>query len=163
MTHKYLDDGGLKEPVRAYGEGFNVAAMIREHFRLPERTDGREEFNRFAIPRLFLATHRKDGTAGHMRLFSSQTGHGWTFYHYGLQAPNTDWAMHRRWNFGLFCVHHVEPDKKATDPAGWTITWAKLKFAKSYRGFTITWQLADVFKCKKEPRKSGFGLKSFFS
>jgi len=150
MKTHYPDDGGLKEPVREFGDGPSVFDVIRDHFRLPERIDRREEFDRFAIPHLFLAVHRKDGTGGHMRLFSSRTGHGWTFYHYHNQAGAAPgWAMHRRWNFVLFCVHHVEPGKKATDPPGWSITWASLKFKKVYHGFSITWQAADTFRTRK--------------
>lgn len=150
MTKRhYPDDGGLKEPVREFGEGFSAFAMIRDHFRLPERTDRREDFDRFAIPCLFLSVKRKDGTGGHMRLFSSRAGHGWVFYSYHNQAGSAPgWAMHRIWNFGLFAIHHIGPGK-ATDPQGWHATFAGLKFERSYRGFTIRWELADKYRTGK--------------
>lgn len=174
MKHKYPDDGGLKEPVRDFRDGFDGFAMIREHFGIQRiEPDPLSRGDKFKITRWGNFYYRADNTrqeAGHVRLFSKGpgTGTGWCLYSYARQAPTPEWAMHRRWNFGLFCVHHVEPDKKATDPEGWHVTWAKLQFSKSYRGFTITWQLADTFKCKKEPRrkkprKSGIGLKGFFS
>ena len=157
MKHKYPDDGGLKEPVRGFKEGFDGFAMIREHFGIqriqPDPLSRAEQFEITRLPRVFYKAQNAERNAGHLRLFSGQQGRGWCIYHYHNQVPgNSDWAMHRVWNFGLFCIHHVEPGKKATDPEGWNITWAKLKFLKSYRGFTITWRLADPYRCKKEDR-----------
>lgn len=112
-----------------------------------------DRFRKFHIPGLFYHAHNITAACGHMRLFGKPL-RGMMIYSYGRQVPNAlDWAYHRRWNFGFFCVHHVEPGKKATDPAGWHITWAKLKFAKVYAGFSVTWQWADTFKCRKEPKR----------
>ena len=87
--------------------------------------------------------------AGHKRLFGKSGLGGWHFYLYGEQAPG--WAVHRRWNFGLFCVHHVG-EGKATDPAGWHVTWAALRLKRIYRGMSVEWQWADTFRTKRLPR-----------
>ena len=106
-----------------------------------------DDFDTFAIPGFYYSADNKRAIAGHKRIFGDRPLKGWCFYLYNEQAPG--WAIHRRWNFGLFCIHHVGPDK-ATDPEGWNITFAKLKFKKSYRGFTMTWTLADTFKTEKK-------------
>lgn len=104
------------------------------------------------IPHLFYKADNIREVGGHIRLFADRPGKGWAVYLYGEQAPGGGWALHRRWNFGLFCVHHVGPGK-ACDLEGWHITWAKLKIAKLHRGLSITWHLADTFSTK-----SGFHL-----
>jgi hypothetical protein len=165
MKHKYPDDGGLKEPVRDFKEGFDGFAMIREHFGIqrmtPDPLSRGSQFKITRIPHLFYKSDNQRQVAGHVRLFADRPGRGWCVYHYNQLNP--DWSMERRWNFGLFCIHHIQPDKKSTNPAGWHITRATLRFAKTARGFTMTARLADPYSCKKEPRKSGSGLKGFFS
>lgn len=150
MKPKYPDDGGLKEQVRPFENSFSGFGMLTRHFGIrhiePDPLSRGDQFQITRIPHLFYKAHNITSNAGHVRLFADRPGKGWCIYSYANQAPG--WAFHRRWNFGLFCVHHVEHDKKATDPAGWNITWASLKFVKSYRGFTMTWRLADTFKCK---------------
>jgi len=84
--------------------------------------------------------------AGHARLFGKNGITGWHFYYYAEQAPG--WALHRRWNFGFFCIHHVG-EGKATDPPGWHVTWARLKRERIYRGFGISWHWADTFRTRK--------------
>jgi hypothetical protein len=166
MSHKYPDDGGLKEPVRDFNEGFDGFAMIRKHFTMqriePDPLCSGHQFRITRIPYLFYRADNQGEVAGHVRLFADRPGRGWCLYYYNQMNPDS--ALKRVWNFGLFCIHHVQPDKKATDPAGWHIRWASLKFTNSHRSFTMTVSLADTFKCKKEPsRKAGSGLKRFFS
>jgi len=142
----YPDDGGLKEPVRPFtNTGFGT---ILRHFANDSNHGHGLSFETVHIPHLFYWASNKNEEAGHVRLFGNRAGEGWVVYSFNRQAPAAEWALHRRWNFGLFCVHHVEPEKKATDPAGWHITWAKLKFAKVAGGFSITWRLADKYSCK---------------
>lgn len=156
MKPKYPDDGGLKEPVRSFDEAFDGFKMIREHFGIQRIAPDPLSWDQFVItrvPYLFYRAANQRIVAGHVRLFASKPPGGWVIYQYNRQASCDEWALHRRWNFSLFCIHHVEPDKKATDPAGWSITWAKLKIKRTYRGITITWELADTFRCAKTPSK----------
>ncbi|QUT07898.1 hypothetical protein KFK14_11215 [Sphingobium phenoxybenzoativorans] len=98
------------------------------------------------IPGLYYSADNLECIAGHRRLFGSKPGRGWQFYMYNEQAPG--WALHRRWNFGFFCVHHVGPGK-ATDDEGWHVTFARLTFPKIYRGFAVQWNWADTYKASR--------------
>lgn len=146
----YPDDGGLREPVRPFEKTPGVFDVLRDHFRVPEHPTSRhsQEFVQYRVPRLFYSSRRKDGTGGHMRLFGDKPGKGWVFYSFHNQAGAAPgWALHRVWNFCLFVVHHIGPGK-STEPEGWHITRARLKIAKVYHGFSITWQAADTFRTK---------------
>lgn len=107
-----------------------------------------DQFAERRVPGLFYRADNLRCPAGHVRLFGDRPGKGWTVYLYGEQAPG--WAMHRRWNFGLFCIHHVG-EGKATDPAGWHVTFAGIRFKREYRGFSVHWQWADTFRTRKLP------------
>ena len=142
----YPDDGGLKEQVRPFNEGFSGFQLLRERFA-PARHDDRD-FVTKSFPHLFLLVRRKDGHGGHFRLFADRPGRGWMVHQWlqqGGGAPG--WAWHRVWNFALFAVHHIGPGK-ATDPEGWHVTFANLKCEKIHRGITLKWSLADTFRAK---------------
>lgn len=104
---------------------------------------------RFLERRWLGFIHRVDNlrcVAGHVRLFGKHGCSGLHVYYYGEQAPG--WALHRRWNFGLFCLHHVG-EGKATDPQGWGVTWARLRFERVFGGFSVTWRWADTCATRK--------------
>lgn len=151
MTATYPDDGGLKEQVRPLDDTFTGFSVIRRMFgRTLISSTPFNDFEVTHIPGLYYHAHNIQGACGHIRLFG-KAPRGWMIYSYGRQVPgNDEWAEHRRWNFGLFCIHHVEPGKKATDPDGWHITWASLKFERSYGSISLTWRKADTFKAKRE-------------
>lgn len=103
-----------------------------------------DKFKITHIPGLFYRADNLTMVAGHARLFGKPL-RGWCFYQYAEQAPG--WALHRRWNFGLFCIHHVGPGK-ATDPQGWHVTWASLKLKRECDGVSLRWRKADTFRTR---------------
>lgn len=130
-----------------------LTKLLRRFTSEPDPLSRTSQHRIVRIPHIFYWADNVREVAGHMRLFGDRPMKGWAFYQYAVQAPGGNWALHRRWNFGLFCIHHVEPGKKATDPAGWHITWASLRFAKSYGGWTLTYKNADTFKCRKDAKR----------
>lgn len=107
-----------------------------------------DNFKRFSIAGLYASSDNLDQIAGHKRLFGDAPFKGWVFYHYNQLAP--DWALHRVWNFGLVCLHHIG-EGKACDPPGWHLTFAKIKREKSHRGFTLRFELADNHRATRHP------------
>jgi hypothetical protein len=116
----------------------------------PDASTPGTQHNILLIPHLFYRADNTRVPAGHMRLFASRPGHGWCFYTYHRQASCDDWAMHRVWNFALFAIHHIEPGKKATDPAGWHITWSSLKLSKRRGEISLTWRKADQYHTSRK-------------
>lgn len=105
-----------------------------------------QDGTRRSVPGLFYRFDNSKCLAGHVRIFGDRPGKGWAIYLYNEQAPG--WAIHRRWNFGLFCIHHLGPGK-ATDQEGWHITWAGIRRCKSCHGVTFHW--ADTFRTRRQP------------
>lgn len=129
-----------------------IATLTKRFTTEPDPLSRSSRHRIIRIPRLFYRADNVQEVAGHVRLFGDRPTKGWVVFMYNEQAPGGAWALHRRWNFGLFCIHHVEPGKKATDPAGWHITWASLRLAKVYAGWSLTFKKADTFKCRKDDR-----------
>ena len=108
--------------------------------------DHYKDFKRKSIPGVYYSADNMTCIAGHKAIFSGKPAKGFVFYLYNEQAPG--WALHRRWNFGLFCVHHVGPGK-ATDPQGWHVTFATLKVKVDAGDLTIRWASANTFRTKR--------------
>ena len=105
-----------------------------------------ECFQERRIPHLFYSADNLSCVAGHRRIFGDRPGKGWMVYLYNQTTPA--WAMHRRWNFALFCIHHVGPGK-SPDREGWHVTWATLKLKRSYGSIALEWRKADTFRTYK--------------
>lgn len=99
-----------------------------------------DKFRERRIAGAFKRVDNLSYPAGHVRLF------GMLIYTHAAQAPG--WAMHRRWNCGLFCVHHVGQGR-AVDPEGWHVTFANLIVKRQYNGFSVQWNWADTFRTGK--------------
>lgn len=83
--------------------------------------------------------------AGHKRMFGKNGMEGWSFYKYAKQG--SDWALHRVWDFKLFCIHHVG-DGLHVNKKGWGFTYCKLEVSRIHNGLTIKWRWADNFRIK---------------
>lgn len=115
------------------GEGFRNAILTGVFM------DG---FDIQAIRGLYRKVTNTRHIAGHIGFFSSQGHKGWTFHTWN-QGP-VGWAMHRTWNFGLFCVHHYGPGK-STQNEGWHLSFAFIKFKKQYKQLDIKWGWANKY------------------
>ena len=103
-------------------------------------------FQERKIPLLFYRVDNLRCIAGHIRILGDRPGRGLMIYGYHEQAPG--WALHRRWNLGFFCIHHIGPGK-ATDPSGWSVRFASLKFSRIRGGFSIQWFWADTWSTRR--------------
>lgn len=91
-----------------------------------------DQFRMVRIPHLFYRADNLTCEAGHIRIFGDGPGKGWAIYRYN-RSGGDDWALQRVWDFGLFCVHHIEHGKKTTVEPGWYITWATLSIKAAFR------------------------------
>ena len=94
------------------------------------------------IKGLYYSFDNSRCVAGHRRLFGAP-GRGWMIYAYHEQAPG--WALHRIWNLGLFCIHHIG-DGKATDTQGWHVTFAGWR--KRHCCGSRHWRWADKYSTR---------------
>lgn len=95
------------------------------------------EFREKRVAGIYRRVDNQRCIAGHARLF------GLCVYRYNQMNP--EWALDRVWSLGLVAFHHVG-EGKSTLPAGWHVRFAKLKFKREYRGFSVRWNLADIFQ-----------------
>ncbi len=101
-----------------------------------------EQFTSTRIPGLFYRAENLRCYAGHIKLF------GRHFHSWGNEVGgrDNDWADHRVWTIGFVALHHVTPGKKSTNRAGWSLTFARLKIARIYGGFSVSWRWADRYR-----------------
>lgn len=110
---------------------------------------GHGDYQQTLIPGLFYSTFGQSG--GHARLFSTgpKKLNGFTVYQYN---HHPGWSSRYTYFLvpGLVALIHEDTAggtlKTCSPQTGWFLRFAKLKIAKVYKGFTITFQGPQTFR-----------------